>query len=121
MLARGNVVSRETAGGLLEFFVVDKAHAAILSEFCDRLCQRCEAVVHVGDLCERCSDVRERPDQQHNKVDDKIAFYRCYAENRGMSWHLTNEEAATMIGLPCSLCGRAEAGCIARLTQGNYQ
>jgi hypothetical protein len=26
-----------------------------------------------------------------------------------------------MLSQPCSLCGKANAGCIARLTQGNYQ
>ncbi len=116
--ARGNVVSREMHGGVLEFFIVDERSPIL--DFCERVCERCEAPG--SDLCERCNDEVVGAVRNLERNEEKVLFYKSYAEGRGLSWHLSMEEALLMLTQPCSLCGSdGEGRCIGRLTQGNYQ
>lgn len=119
MEVRGNVVSRD-ANGVLEFYVVDKGNPLLGICAC---CERCESPVEPGtDLCGRCVDEANASARSrvNGKYEEKIAFYRSYAEGRGLSWHFSNEEAVTMLQQSCALCGNG-GGCIARLSQGNYE
>jgi hypothetical protein len=99
-----------------------KNDSAVL-EFVPRVCVRCqEHVATEGD--ERCDACREVGDEEETGEPPakKMAFYRQYAEGRGVSWHLSDEEALAIMRQPCVFCGTVPrmVGCIARIAGDDY-
>lgn len=122
LVAHGTVLSFQNADGVLEFRVLDKLDP--LLDTASRFCETCERVrehVDFGDNTDTCKECKEANDLQvellnansrkrgrlsQDDPERKVQGYKRFAEGRGFTWELSDEQATMLFQQICVYCGK---------------
>jgi len=77
----------------------------------ERYCTGCRTVYSESEFgefrtCVNCRDRRKRS----KSIDNVVRNYKANAERRRIEWSLTDDQAKTLLGMPCAYCGYFREG-----------